>query len=474
MRTTTPVSATAVRTGRVLKWGVPAATGVLAAGLVLGLPALGMPSVADWFKSPSKSSAVLAQPPASAAAENGTLELPADVVQNMGVTTARVGKAAAPRPLQMAGSLSFDVNHLYRIQSRFGGEVIALGNVPEPGTRETGGQTRERPLRYGDRVQRGDRLAVVLCKDLGEKKSELVDGLVKLHVDQRALARYEDMAARGILPEATLLQQRATVASDRNAVVKAERTLITWQVDRKDIDAVKAEAQRIQDDQSLRDLARESRWAEVEVRAPAAGVVVEKNVAVGNIVDTTFDLYKIADLNYLGVLVHAYEEDLEDLRRLDLSSGPYPWQVRLAADPRRPPLKSSGLQRIGKVVDPSQHTAPVMGLVDNTAGDLQVGQFVTASVLLPAPDDVVSLPASALDEDGDSSIIFVQPDPSRTAYQRRRVVVTQRLGETIYVRSSLSEEQKARGLSQVRPGDLVVTRGVVELRSALGDGKHQQ
>jgi cobalt-zinc-cadmium efflux system membrane fusion protein len=132
-------------------------------------------------------------------------------------------------------------------------------------------------------------------------------------------------------------------------------------------------------------------------------------------------------------------------------------------------VKSKGQEQIGKVVDPNQHTAPVMGLVDNTAGDLEVGQFVTATVLLPAPRDVVSLPASAVDEDGAASVVFVQPHPSRTAYQRRRVVVTQRLGNTVYVRSLLSEEQRARGLQPILPGDHVVTQGVVELRSALAE-----
>ena len=97
------------------------------------------------------------------------------------------------------------------------------------------------------------------------------------------------------------------------------------------------------------------------------GTIVEKNAAVGNIVDTTFDLYKVADLSKLGVLVHAYEEDINDLQKL-LKTKPrgYPWQVRAGADLNRRVLKSEGLQQIGLVVDPSQHTDPIMGLVDNT------------------------------------------------------------------------------------------------------------
>jgi cobalt-zinc-cadmium efflux system membrane fusion protein len=454
------------RRGKGLLWGVLIAAAIVIAGAVLGVRALHIPALAEWFRSSPPATA----PPTSSPTPSGSIELAADVVKALGLKTVVVDRVAEPRPLVLAGSLSFDLNRLFRIQSRFGGEVIALGTHP---TRENG-ETRDRPLRYGDHVhgpsgdRKGDLLAIVFSKDLGEKKSELVDSLVKLHIDEVTLKRYERMYDKGVLPEATLLQQQATVAQDRNAVARAERTLVTWRLPREEINAVKAEAQRIQDNQSLRDPEKETEWARVEVRAPADGVIVEKNVTVGNIVDTTFDLYKIADLRELGVIVHAYEEDLDPLRELTL---PYPWEVRLGAEPRRPPLKGRGLEQIGKIVDPNQHTAPLMGHVDNSDRDLEVGQFVTATVLLPAPHDVVSLPASALDEDGDASVVFVQPDASHNIYQRRRVAVTQRLGTTVYVRSALSAEQQAKGLSPILPGERVVTQGVVELKAALAEAQ---
>jgi cobalt-zinc-cadmium efflux system membrane fusion protein len=450
-----------------------------------------MPSVVDWFKprASTQPGAGEAKPPDArlVPGDPNSLELPANVAEGLAGPAVVVQAVAEPRPVELSGSLAFDTNHLYRIQSRFGGEVIKLDTIPEPGSVDTNGRTRFRAPRYGDRVHKGDLLAVVLSKDLGEKKSELVDSLVKLHLDQKTLGRYEDMAARGVLPEATLLQQRATVASGRNAVVKAERTLLTWQVDPKEIEAVKAEAQRVQDDQSLRDLAKEAEWAQVQVRAPADGVVVERNVALGNIVDTTFDLYKIANLRVLSVVVHAYEEDLKALRQLSL---PFPWTVRVPAQAgrelERPDPDRSGtaaqrrqqnrpfLEQIGKVVDPNQHTAPVMGQVGNGDGDLNVGQFVTATVELPAPKGVVSLPADALDEDGESSVVFVQPDPSRPVYSLRRVVVTQRLGSVVYVRSSLTAEEKSQGLQAIAPGERVVTRGVVQLKATLEDLQAKQ
>jgi cobalt-zinc-cadmium efflux system membrane fusion protein len=444
------------------RWAVLAGAVVAAAGLLAALPALGMPGLHTLLKrqdhAPPRAADSWAEIVPGADEE---IELPRSVLDWLGVKTAQVEKAAAPRPLELAGSLSFDPTHLGRVQARFGGEVVSITKVPD----NSGGPTRERQLRYGDPVRKGDVMAVVLSKDLGEKKSELVDSLVKLWLDEANLEKMEELARQNNIAPVQVRQQRAMVATDRNAVARAELTLRTWRVPDEEIAAVKAEANKVFSS-GRRDLEKETEWAKVEVRAPFDGVIVEKNVALGNIVDTTFDLFKVADLRKLGVMVHAYEEDLRALQALPR---PFPWRVRVGADPNGPVLKSEGMQTIGLVVDPTQHTDPVMGLVDNASGELRVGQFVTATVNLPAPADVVSLPASAVDEDGADSIVFVQPDPERLRFVRRRVVVAMRLRDVVYVKSVLPEEDWKKGLQAVRPGEWVVTEGVVELKAELED-----
>jgi cobalt-zinc-cadmium efflux system membrane fusion protein len=452
---------------RRLRWAVIAASIVLVAGLIAAYPALGMPGIQSLLKPPSPR---LVVPSGDSSAHlpsdsEDEIELPRPVVDRLGVTTAPIEEGASPRLLELAGSLSFDPNHLGRVQARFGGEVISLGKYSERGP---DGQTRERDFRYGDLVKKGQILAVVLSKDLGEKKSELVDALVRLWYDEALLDGLEELLKKGSTPPITVRTQRAAVAQDNNAVGRVELTLRTWRVAEEEIEAVQEEAKQVYQRKGKRDLKKESEWAKVEVRAPFDGRIVEKNAALGNIVDTTFDLYKVADLGKLGVLVHAYEEDLPELRKLlKTHPGGYPWQVRTGADLNRQVLKSEGLQRIGLVVDPSQHTAPVMGLVDNSAGELDVGQFVTATVELPAPPNVVVLPASAVEENGAQSVLFVQPDPTKPRYAMRRVVVAMRLRDVVYVRTRLSEQERKKGLQEVRPGEYVVTEGVLELKSAL-------
>ncbi len=391
--------------------------------------------------------------------------MPRPVADRLGVTSAPIEEGAAPRLLELAGSLSFDPNKLGRVQPRFGGEVISLGHFSE---RDANGQTKERDFRYGDPVRKGQILAVVLSKDLGEKKSELLDSLVHLWYDQALLQGLEKLLQSGSTPPITVMTQRTVVAADEIAVNKAEQTLQTWNVPAEEIQAVKDEAKRVFDTRSKPDPNKKKEWAKVEVRAPFDGTIVEKSVAAHNIVDTTFALYVVADLRKLGVLVHAYEEDLPELRKmLKKHPGGVPWQLRADADLDRRVLKNEGMQRIGLVVDPNQHTAPVMGLVDNSAGELEVGQFVKATLELPTPPNVVALPNSAVEENGAESVLFVQPDPTKPRYALRRVAVAMRLRDVVYVRTRLSDPERKKGLREVRPGEYVVTEGVLELKSAL-------
>jgi cobalt-zinc-cadmium efflux system membrane fusion protein len=447
------------------RWVIASVVLVLLAGLAVAVPALGTPAV-QRFLNPTAApvqAPILESHASLVTGYEDEIELPREVIERLGVLSEPVQTAVTPRTLELAGSLSFDPNRLFRIQARFAGEVIALGTLRGHSSTVS---PDEPVLRYGDRVSKGQLMAVVYSKDLGEKKSELIDSLVRLWYDEAQLENFETLVKEGSIPAVTVRTQRTAVATDRNAVGRVELTLRTWRVSPEEIQAVKDEAQRVFERKGERDIQKETEWAKVEVRAPFEGTIVEKNVALGNIVSTDFDMYKVADLRKLGVLVHAYEEDLRELRRLRPG---HPWKVRTTANVNAPELKSDGIQQLGFIVDPSQHTDPVMGLVDNTDGYLRVGQFVKATVELPAPPNVVSVPASAIVEDGAESIVFVQPDPAKPQYAQRRVAVAMRLRDVVYVRSELNEKERQKGLKPLKPGEYIVTEGVLELQSALED-----
>src|SRR5262249_2520492 len=152
-----------------------------------------------------------------------TLLIPPETQQSLGMQMVEARPPTQPRELApLTGSLGLDVNRLSRVHSRFPGEVVALGATAEgPFDNSAWQQIRplmlglravvaacERPLRYGDKVVHGQLLAVVWSKDLGEKKSELVDALSQEHLDRETLKQLEEAFQKGAISEARIREAR--------------------------------------------------------------------------------------------------------------------------------------------------------------------------------------------------------------------------------------------------------------------------
>ena len=208
--------------------------------------------------------------------------------------------------------------------------------------------------------------------------------------------------------------------------------------------------------------------------APRDGTLVERNITRGEFVaDSTSNLFTIADVDTLLVMANPPEDQLPSL--LALTPDQLRWSIQTIGSP---PIEGP-IDEVGYLIDPSQHSAVVKGYIDNPKRRLRAGQYVTATVSLPPPPDVVEIPLTALAEDGKQSFVFVQPDPNRHVYTMHRVKVTHRFEKTAYVRSRLSAKdrkltakeivQGMRPIEALKPGERVITSGALELQAALED-----
>jgi cobalt-zinc-cadmium efflux system membrane fusion protein len=192
------------------------------------------------------------------------------------------------------------------------------------------------------------------------------------------------------------------------------------------------------------------------------------------VVDNTVNLFQIAEVNRLLVKAACPEDQLPTLEAL--SRKERRWTVRTAG-------ASDGLpgtiEEIGYMIDANQHTAVIKGYVENAGGRIRAGQYVTATVNIPPPPDVVEIPTDALLEDGKQSLVFVQPNAGVHRFTMRRVQVTHRFEHTVFVRDipfpkeeRLTAQEAEEGLlpkEPLRPGDRVLLSGAVELKAALLD-----
>jgi cobalt-zinc-cadmium efflux system membrane fusion protein len=416
------------------------------------------------------------------AGEPNSLLVPEDVRKSLGIRQGGVDQIAVAekptrtRPLVMPGSTALDPARLIRVRVRFApAEVVEIGKIDDPHSSPGDIPPLRRDLQVGDPVKKGDLLAVLFSVDVGNKKNDLFDALSQLRLDEEVLKRAE--ARSGAVPEVFLLNARRNVQADVNAVNRAENTLKTWAIPDEDIQAVRDEVKTIggDPDRAAKEKDRLKQWARVELKAPVGGFIIEQNVALHEtVIDNTTNLFQVAKVDPLIVLTAAAEDDLPALQELKhQTQNVIGWTVRtVGAEP------IAGLvDDIGYLIDPNQHTAVVRGHIPNPNGLLRAGQFVTATVDLLPPKNVVEIPISALVEDGKDSIVFVQANPERPVYTMRRVQVTNRFDRTAYVRSvatpknkELAAEEEAQPSLPTEPlceGERVLTTGALELKTAL-------
>jgi cobalt-zinc-cadmium efflux system membrane fusion protein len=396
-------------------------------------------------------------------ADDTTIDVPQRVVElnHMAIATAEFPKHE--RQLTLRGELTIDPTRMVHLHARFPGTIVEIATIDEEPKPPMSTSPGRRQLAFMDRVTKGQPMAKMWSKDLGEKKSELVDALVRLRLDRISLDRLKILAERGAISERDLRDQERQVQTGEIAVDKALRTLRSWELSDEEIAHVISEADRARE-HKVGTREQDQEWARVELKAPIDGTIVEWNVPQGETVtDTTADLFKIADLSTLQLNLHAYEEDLPYLQRLPK---PIPVMIILPSSPEVGPLPAA-IEKIGDIIDQSEHMALLIGHIDNPRDDLRVGQFVKGSITLPPEEGIVEVPTRAVVLDDGESIVFVQENPNEYRFKPRRVKVVRQFYDVTHIRSQLSDEQKAAGLQELHPGERVVASETVQLKAAL-------
>jgi membrane fusion protein, heavy metal efflux system len=423
-----------------------------------------------------------------------TLYVPEDVRIALGIRKDNVDQivtAVLPtrnRDLVMPGTTMLDPTRLIPIRALFApspssAQCVEIGTIEEDRLKTGATTSHRRELRSGDKVTKGNLLAVFYSVDVGNKKNDLIDALYQLKLDNQILDRWQAKAS--VVPDVMLWQQKKAVEGDINALNRAVSTLRTWGIPEDDIQAVKDEAEKVKPEDAKsrlkqRDKANFDRWARVEIKAPDDGVIVERNITPHTIVsDNTINLFQIAKLDEDGggprlyVVANCPEDDLPALQALP--DRERKWKISTVGTT---PLEGY-IDDISYIIDPNDHTAKVKGHIDNKEGRLLAGKLISATVKLPAPTDVVEVPPSAVGDDGQQSIVFVQTDAEKHYYTMRRVDLVRRFANTVFVRSKpfgpeeqLTAEEKELGMlpkEPLLPGQRILRTGVGELKSALAE-----
>jgi membrane fusion protein, heavy metal efflux system len=301
------------------------------------------------------------------------------------------------------------------------------------GTRVAGRVTRV-PADLGQSVSRGAVLAVVDSPELGRAKADYLAAVAGAQVAREGATRDKALFERGISAEREWRESEAAAIRAEAEKEAAENRLHALGV-------------------SEAGLPREVKHytSTIPVTAPIDGVVVERDVTLGQMVEPSATLFVVMDLAEVWILVDVYERDLPQVQ-VGQSA-----RVRVGAYPERE--FRGQVANIGAIVEPRTRAVKVRIVLANPERLLKAGMFATVTLegTTGQARERLLAPAAAIQRDGEQTIVFVPRGEG--AFQPRQVKVAREIGDWVEIE---------RGLAA---GDTVVTSGSFLLKSELQKGE---
>jgi cobalt-zinc-cadmium efflux system membrane fusion protein len=365
--------------------------------------------------------------PSAQQAAAPSIERPAEVVITLSADELESAQIKTEVAIERRIQTEFLTDHLRTtgtVQSNAYKEVAVLGIA--------GGIVKEVSVGLGDRVRRGQQLAVIFSAELADAQGEYLKSLAELEEHHKHHRRAAELVEIGAISREEFEQAESAYKSAQARVSSARQRLMLFGMSPKEIDELKGAHQ-------VRSL--------ISVMSPSSGTIINRAVNPGEVIAVGKEMFRIADLSTVWVIGQVYEKNFAAVRVGT------PAQI---TTPSYPGKSFSGrVSYIDPRVDPQTRTAQVRIEVANPSGVLKLGMFVDVSfgaAVTSSDQPVVVIPRAALQVIGTKQVVFVATDRPGTFVQREVVTGSEANGLVpIY--------------SGVKAGERVVTEGSFLLRA---------
>lgn len=281
----------------------------------------------------------------------------------------------------------------------------------------------------GQRVKRGDTLAILISPELGQAKARFLRLAAEREAARADWRRQQRLAKQDIASEADLLDAKARYRATAAELDAARASLLAMGLSEADID-------KIDSDAAL------NRYV---LTSPQDGVVEKRDLAPGQQLSVSDSPFLVAATDSLWVFADVYEKSAGVVS---------PGQaVRFAAAGDAGALEGK-VDWVANHLDEQSRTLRIRAVVDNSSANLKAGQYGQLAILREAKDPVPLVPVDAVQRINGRSYVFV-PMEEPGKYQAREV-------------STAAEGQGlVEIISGIDIGTRVVSAGAFDLKSAL-------
>jgi len=242
-----------------------------------------------------------------------------------------------------------------------------------------GGLVTALEVAESDEVQAGEVLAHIESPGLVGLQRELLQSTTQLRLAQAEVQRNEQLRKTKAVSERVYLESRSNL-DEAEALVNERRQVLQLAGMTPDAVATLEQTRRMS--------------SILEVRSPIDGVVVEVPAVLGERVDDSAPLVRVARLDPLWLEIGA---------PLDRLQGVQPGAaVEIPCD-----SGEAHIDLIGRKVDPANQTVMVRAEVKDTDECLRPGQFVEVQLQLSSTEKKFRVPSNAITRIGNAPFVFV-------------------------------------------------------------------
>lgn len=373
----------------------------------------------------------------SASAEKSGVDV--DVVQERPMTDAVTAN----------GEVIFDPTRVAHLSSRVAGSVAYVFKM------------------VGDDVQPGDVLALVDAAGVGQSKAQLLHALVQRQLRRTTAERLRKLGDSGGIAAKSIVDAESAFQDAEIAFISARQALVNLGFDVPE-ELEGEDAKQIAEDlrflgvpaNLLALLPKGTKTTNLlPIHAPYAGTVVASDVVAGEVVSTSTQLFTVANLSYMWLMLSVRQEDARYVAR-DLS-------VVFQTDDRS--QQASGrIAWVSPAIDQRTRTLQVRVQLVNRDGKLRDKTFGTGTIVLREEPHAIVVPREAVQSTSDANFVFV----------RDRDYLKEDAPKVFHVRQvriGARDDKYVELLAGVLPGEVVATKGspvllAQLLRSNLGAG----
>ncbi|EAQ82162.1 efflux RND transporter periplasmic adaptor subunit [Blastopirellula marina] len=311
----------------------------------------------------------------------------------------------------------------------------------------------------GDRVEVGEVLALVEAEQVGDLKTRLIRALAERSLQDQNVKRLH--IARNAVAGIRLLEADADLSKSEAEILSIAQSLENLGLS-PDIESLQQVSEReafeqlrflgVPESLGSRLKAEVSTANLLPVRASIAGVVAERNVTQGEVVDTHRSLFRIVSADQMWLML---DIPLEDVEQVVVGQ-----KVRFQAD-------GSAQEVVGQVdwisttADPQTRMVKVRAVLANPQGRLRDKTYGIGRIVLREEPSAIAIPSASVHWEGCCRTVFIRDKNYFNSPESPKVFHVRS------VRLGASHDGYTEVIAGVLPGEVIATTGSDVLRAQL-------